>query len=220
MLRILAEPGSRTRAGLCPAKKRLISLADLANHESSLPPHHRRHRNPRRLCRLPRTSPSPDAQGRESPSRSSAPSASTSGPETSPNPPPAASSPSPSISKASSRTPASTPPAPFPRPGQRQRLRPPIRRHRQGNPRPRLRDNICKPSSPPADLAFDDGWFGYGSVKPLSAPKKTAATPSPQRPLPVHHHHSRPQPPSLRLQAGQRHMHPPKRSKPTRYQDR
>jgi hypothetical protein len=25
------------------------------------------------------------------------------------------------------------------------------------------------------DLAFDDGWFGYGSVKPLSAPRKTAA---------------------------------------------
>ena len=23
------------------------------------------------------------------------------------------------------------------------------------------------------DLAFDDGWFGYGSVKPLSAPRKT-----------------------------------------------
>lgn len=25
------------------------------------------------------------------------------------------------------------------------------------------------------DLAYDDGWFGYGSVKPLAAPKKTAA---------------------------------------------
>jgi hypothetical protein len=25
------------------------------------------------------------------------------------------------------------------------------------------------------DLAFDDGWFGYGSIKPLSAPRKTAA---------------------------------------------
>src|SRR5580693_5897718 len=23
------------------------------------------------------------------------------------------------------------------------------------------------------DLAYDDGWFGYGSVKPLSAPRKT-----------------------------------------------
>src|SRR5260370_2982666 len=34
------------------------------------------------------------------------------------------------------------------------------------------------------DLAFDDGWFGYGSVKPLSAPRKTAAL-KPSKPLPV-----------------------------------
>ena len=26
---------------------------------------------------------------------------------------------------------------------------------------------------PTGDMAFDDGWFGYGSVKPLSAPRKT-----------------------------------------------
>src|SRR5580693_10257472 len=26
---------------------------------------------------------------------------------------------------------------------------------------------------PTGDLAYDDGWFGYGSVKPLSAPRKT-----------------------------------------------
>jgi hypothetical protein len=34
------------------------------------------------------------------------------------------------------------------------------------------------------DLAFDDGWFGYGSVKPLSAPRKTAAL-KPSKTLPV-----------------------------------
>src|SRR5271168_1923328 len=27
---------------------------------------------------------------------------------------------------------------------------------------------------PTGDLAFDDGWFGYGSVKPLAAPRNTA----------------------------------------------
>ncbi|HEX4576489.1 MAG TPA: hypothetical protein VH117_04005 [Edaphobacter sp.] len=37
---------------------------------------------------------------------------------------------------------------------------------------------------PTGDLAFDDGWFGYGSVKPLSAPKKTAAL-KPSKTLPV-----------------------------------
>src|ERR1700679_277880 len=26
---------------------------------------------------------------------------------------------------------------------------------------------------PTGDMAFDDGWFGYGSVKPLAAPRKT-----------------------------------------------
>ena len=31
------------------------------------------------------------------------------------------------------------------------------------------------------DLAFDDGWFGYGSVKPLSAPRKTATALKPDR---------------------------------------
>jgi hypothetical protein len=34
------------------------------------------------------------------------------------------------------------------------------------------------------DLAFDDGWFGYGSVKPLSAPRKTAAL-KPSKTVPV-----------------------------------
>jgi hypothetical protein len=34
------------------------------------------------------------------------------------------------------------------------------------------------------DLAYDDGWFGYGSVKPLSAPRKTAAL-KPSKTLPV-----------------------------------
>jgi hypothetical protein len=34
------------------------------------------------------------------------------------------------------------------------------------------------------DLAYDDGWFGYGSVKPLAAPRKTAAL-KPSKNLPV-----------------------------------
>jgi hypothetical protein len=34
------------------------------------------------------------------------------------------------------------------------------------------------------DLAFDDGWFGYGSVKPLSVPRKTAAL-KPSKTVPV-----------------------------------
>jgi hypothetical protein len=37
---------------------------------------------------------------------------------------------------------------------------------------------------PTGDLAFDDGWFGYGSVKPLAAPRKTAAL-KPSKTLPV-----------------------------------
>jgi hypothetical protein len=36
------------------------------------------------------------------------------------------------------------------------------------------------------DLAFDDGWFGYGTVKPLAAPKKVAAL-KPSKTLPVLH---------------------------------
>jgi hypothetical protein len=35
------------------------------------------------------------------------------------------------------------------------------------------------------DSAFDDGWFGYGSVKPLAAPRKTAAALKPSKTLPV-----------------------------------
>ena len=35
------------------------------------------------------------------------------------------------------------------------------------------------------DLAFDDGWFGYGSVKPLTAPKRTTAALKPSKTLPV-----------------------------------
>ena len=34
------------------------------------------------------------------------------------------------------------------------------------------------------DLAYDDGWFGYGSVKPLAAPRKTAAL-KPSKNVPV-----------------------------------
>ena len=34
------------------------------------------------------------------------------------------------------------------------------------------------------DLAYDDGWFGYGSVKPLAAPKKVIAL-KPSKTLPV-----------------------------------
>ncbi len=37
---------------------------------------------------------------------------------------------------------------------------------------------------PTGDMAYDDGWFGYGSVKPLSAPRKTAAL-KPSKTLPV-----------------------------------
>jgi hypothetical protein len=36
------------------------------------------------------------------------------------------------------------------------------------------------------DLAFDDGWFGYGTVKPLATPKKVAAL-KPSKTLPVLH---------------------------------
>jgi hypothetical protein len=35
------------------------------------------------------------------------------------------------------------------------------------------------------DLAFDDGWFGYGAVKPLSAPRKTTTALKPSKTLPV-----------------------------------
>src|ERR1700733_7711791 len=35
------------------------------------------------------------------------------------------------------------------------------------------------------DLAFDDGWFGYGSVRPLSPPRKTTAPLKPSKTLPV-----------------------------------
>jgi hypothetical protein len=39
---------------------------------------------------------------------------------------------------------------------------------------------------PTGDLAYDDGWFGYGSVKPLAAPRKTtAAALKPSKTLPV-----------------------------------
>ncbi|HTC76525.1 MAG TPA: hypothetical protein VK684_13175 [Edaphobacter sp.] len=35
------------------------------------------------------------------------------------------------------------------------------------------------------DLAFDDGWFGYGSVRPLSAPRKTTTALKPSKTVPV-----------------------------------
>jgi hypothetical protein len=35
------------------------------------------------------------------------------------------------------------------------------------------------------DMAFDDGWFGYGSVKPLAAPKRTTTALKPSKTLPV-----------------------------------
>jgi hypothetical protein len=35
------------------------------------------------------------------------------------------------------------------------------------------------------DLAYDDGWFGYGSVKPLTAPKRTTTALKPSKNLPV-----------------------------------
>jgi hypothetical protein len=35
------------------------------------------------------------------------------------------------------------------------------------------------------DLAYDDGWFGYGSVKPLTAPRKTTTALKPSKTLPV-----------------------------------
>jgi len=38
---------------------------------------------------------------------------------------------------------------------------------------------------PTGDMAFDDGWFGYGSVKPLAAPRKTVAALKPSKTLPV-----------------------------------
>jgi hypothetical protein len=38
---------------------------------------------------------------------------------------------------------------------------------------------------PTGDLAFDDGWFGYGSVKPLAAPRKTTTALKPSKTLPV-----------------------------------
>ncbi|MGH9598156.1 MAG: hypothetical protein ACRD3K_15295, partial [Edaphobacter sp.] len=37
--------------------------------------------------------------------------------------------------------------------------------------------------APTGDLAYDDGWFGYGSVKPLAVPKR--ATLKPSKTLPV-----------------------------------
>jgi hypothetical protein len=38
---------------------------------------------------------------------------------------------------------------------------------------------------PTGDMAYDDGWFGYGSVKPLAAPRKTTAALKPSKTLPV-----------------------------------
>jgi hypothetical protein len=38
---------------------------------------------------------------------------------------------------------------------------------------------------PTGDMAYDDGWFGYGSVKPLAAPRKTVAALKPSKTLPV-----------------------------------
>ncbi len=38
---------------------------------------------------------------------------------------------------------------------------------------------------PTGDLAFDDGWFGYGNVRPLSAPKHTTTALKPSKTLPV-----------------------------------
>jgi hypothetical protein len=38
---------------------------------------------------------------------------------------------------------------------------------------------------PTGDMAYDDGWFGYGSVKPLAAPRKTVAALKPSKALPV-----------------------------------
>jgi hypothetical protein len=35
------------------------------------------------------------------------------------------------------------------------------------------------------DLAYDDGWFGYGSVKPLTAPRHTTTALKPSKTLPV-----------------------------------
>ena len=35
------------------------------------------------------------------------------------------------------------------------------------------------------DLAYDDGWFGYGSVKPLTAPRRTTTALKPSKTLPV-----------------------------------
>src|SRR5271156_1587573 len=35
------------------------------------------------------------------------------------------------------------------------------------------------------DLAYDDGWFGYGTVKPLTAPRRTASALKPSKTLPV-----------------------------------
>jgi hypothetical protein len=35
------------------------------------------------------------------------------------------------------------------------------------------------------DLAYDDGWFGYGTVKPLTAPRRTASKLKPSKTLPV-----------------------------------
>jgi hypothetical protein len=35
------------------------------------------------------------------------------------------------------------------------------------------------------DLAYDDGWFGYGSVKPLAAPRKTTTALKPSKNVPV-----------------------------------
>ncbi len=38
---------------------------------------------------------------------------------------------------------------------------------------------------PTGDLAYDDGWFGYGSVKPLSAPRNTTRALKPSKNVPV-----------------------------------
>jgi hypothetical protein len=38
---------------------------------------------------------------------------------------------------------------------------------------------------PTGDLAWDDGWFGYGSVRPLAAPRRTTTALKPSKNLPV-----------------------------------
>ncbi len=56
------------------------------------------------------------------------------------------------------------------------------------------------------DLAYDDGWFGYGSVRPLAAPRRHNPRAQAIQKRPGYRHIVRPQPPAPRNQKQRNHQ--------------